>query len=535
MRLQLFRTQGERRFKSFLLLEIGMLHIQLHLVEAAKNPISTKLLREERPAPGEGMNLIQMVRNILDTDTAVRDLAIVINTPAIHHQLLSIPQMSKEERQKVLQFELRQASSLREEQEKISFWSAGKIKEQDVVREQVLCAELSQSIIDGLIASAQERNFRLIGFTSYAQMTSHLLKECPLDENQNAALLEVGEHEGSITLFHAKVWNMERHFIISGNGHSMENQSLSELDAEKLKLEVGRALQYFKQQVRNENIDKIFLFGSTRYANEIKALLEASFRHTAVPIICEGKRFSTNAVLEEGKEASQLFKVVHVAALYSDFGRYINFLPHDLNHEKHIKFRQWALAGSAIAGYLLMGSTAFLLNREAARISQCIQPEPPLSSYEQTSPPDQQVQQDRAFALASQKSDTWLRERHYLLAEFVRELATVSPAAIQITGLEVIGKGNGWQVKFDAEIRSSNGSQSQQLLLKFQKEIGRLTCLKQLAWGDVRLMDTDPAADSVNPKHSRNNVLTFTMSGALNQEIFAGKPKPSYPENTSGI
>lgn len=535
MSLQLFRKDGERRFKSFLLLEIGMLHTRLHLVEAAKNPICTTLLREESPAPGDGMNLMQMVRNILDMETAVRDLAIVINTPAIHHQLLSIPNMKKEERQKVLQFELRQASLLREEQEKISFWAAGKTKEQGVIREQVLCAELSQSIIDELIASAQERNFRLIGFTSYAQMTSHLLKECPLDGNQNAALLEVGEREGSITLFHAKVWNMERHFIISGNNPSMENQALSELDAEKLKLEVGRALQYFKQQVRNENIDRIFLFGSTRHANEIKTLLEASFRHSVVPIVCERKRFSVSNVLEEGKENSQLFNVVHVAALYSDFGRYINFLPHDLNHEKHIKFRQWVLVGSAVAGYLLMGSTAFLLNREASRIGKCIQPTPLLSVHEQTSPPDQQVQQDRAFALASQKSDNWLRERHYLLAELVRELAAVSPTEVQITGLEVTGKGNGWLVKFDAAIRSSNGSQSQQLLLKFQKEIGQLTCLKQLTWGDVRLTDTESAADFVNLKNSRNNILTFTMNGALNQEIFAGKTKPSYSNNTSGI
>jgi hypothetical protein len=534
MSLKLFRKNGERRFKSFLLLEIGMLHTRLHLVEAAKNPICTTLLREEFPAPGDGLHLMQMVRNILDTDTAVRELAIVINTPAIHHQLLSIPHMKKEERQRVLQFELKQASSLREEQEKISFWSAGKTKEQDVLREQVLCAELSQSIIDGLISAAQERNFQLIGFTSYAQMTSHLLKECPLESGQNAALLEVGEHEGSITLFHANVWNMERHFVISGNSQSMENQTLSELDAEKLKLEVGRALQYFKQQVRNENIDRIFLFGETRHTNEIKAILESSFRLSIVPIVCEGKRFSANDVPEKGTETPPLFKVVHIAALYSDFGRYINFLPHDLNHEKHVKFRQWALVGSAVAGYILMGSTAFLLNREASRISQCI-PVTPSLVHEQTSHPDQQVQQDRAFALASQKSENWLRERHYLLAEFVRELAVAFPSQIRITGLEVTGKGNGWQVKFDGEIRSSNGSQSQQLLLKFQEDIRSLTCLKQLTWGDVRLTDTESAGDSANLKNSRTNVLTFTMSGPLNQEIYAGKPKPSYSTNTSGI
>jgi hypothetical protein len=328
---------------------------------------------------------------------------------------------------------------------------------------------------------------------------------------------------------------MERHFIITGAGHSTESQALSEIDAEKLKLEVGRALQYFKQQVRNENIDRIFLFGATRHANEIKMLLESSFRISVVPIVREGKRFFASDASEEGKENLPLFNVVHVAALYSDFQRYIDFLPHELHHEKYVRYRQFALASFAVAGYLFMGGAAFLLNREASRISQCIQPAPPSSVLEQTSLSDQQVQQDRTFALASNKSDAWLRERHYLLAELVRELAVASPPQIQITGLEVTGKGDGWQVKLNAEIRSSNGSQSQQLLLKFQEDISGLPCLKQLTWENVRLEDTESSADLVNSKNSRNNLLTFTMRGALNQKILAGKPKPSYSKNSSGI
>jgi hypothetical protein len=205
MSLQLFRTNGERRSKPFVLLEISMLYTRLYLVEAAKNPICTTLLREECPAPGEGMNPMQLVRSILDTDTTVRDLAIVINTPAIHHRLLSIPLMKKEERQKVLHYEIKPSAASNEEQGKISFWSAGKIKEQDVVREQVLCAELNQAMVDGLVAAAREKNFQLIGFTSYAQMTSHLFKECPLDGSHNVALLDVSDHEGSITLFHSDI------------------------------------------------------------------------------------------------------------------------------------------------------------------------------------------------------------------------------------------------------------------------------------------------------------------------------------------
>jgi hypothetical protein len=536
MNIRLFHTKGERRSQPFVLLEIGMLYTRLHYVEAAKNPVCTTLLREECPAPGEGMNLMQMVRNVLNTDTAVRDLAIVINTPAIHHQLLSIPYMRKESRQKVLQFEVKQSSSQREEQGKISFWSAGKMKEQGATREQVLCAELNQSIVDGLMAAAREKNFQLIGLTSYAQMASHLLKECPSDDGHNVALLEVSEHEGSITLFHANVWNMERHFLITSTGQSMESQTLCESDAEKLRLEIGRALQYFKQQVRNENIDCIYLFGSTRYAEDIKRLLETHFRLSVVPILRDRKRFFLSEVPEERTENLPLFQVVHIAALYSEFEHYIDFLPHDSHRDKYVKLRRLTMTGCAVASYLLMGIAAFLLNREASRIPQSFQSiAPPLLTQEQAHSFIQQTQQDRSFALATQKSDSWLRERHYLLAELVRELAIAFPPQMRAAGLEVIGKGDGWQVKIDMEIRGTDGSQSQQLLLKFQEESRTLPCLKQLTWGDVRLADTNSSDDSAYLKNPRNSLLTFTMKGVLNQQIIAGKSKPSISANPSHI
>ena len=62
----------------------------------------------------------------------------------------------------------------------------------------------------------QEMKFNLIGFTSHAQMASHLLKECRGGNKLNIALLEVGDREGSLTLFQSNIWNMERHFLIGG-------------------------------------------------------------------------------------------------------------------------------------------------------------------------------------------------------------------------------------------------------------------------------------------------------------------------------
>jgi hypothetical protein len=525
MKHRIFHLSQERRPKPFVLLEIGMLHLRLQAIHAEKDPVRIAVLREEFLTPGESAHLLDMVRNMLEVDTEIRDLAIVINSSAIRHQILSIPPMSKAERQKVLQMDMKTSSPLRESPGTFSFWSAGKIKDQDTVREQVLCAEINQTLADGLIAAARNRNFKVIGFTTYAQMASQLLKECRLEGSQNIALLEASDREGSITLFHSNIWNMDRHFLLGGALLASPEQNLSELDAEKLKLEIGRALQYFKQQVRSENISQIFLFGATRHAASIKRLLEASFRIPVVPIVLERKRFAFNEMAEAGAEAAPLYEIAHASALHAHFERYINFLPLELHGEEHFKIRQLSLAGSAVALYALMGGVAFMMNQEASRISARIQATaqiPP--AHAQTIKHERELQISRGFALATEQSEDWLRHRHHLLAELARELASAAPPQMRITGLEVTGKGEDWLVKLDAEIRSPNGSRSQKLLLQFQDKMRKLSCLKQLTWGDVQLTDSASPSDSGESELSPASVLSFTMSGSLNRQTPSGKP-----------
>jgi len=519
MKHNLFRTTQERRSKPFLMLEIGMLHIRLHLIDAAKDPIRITVLREESMTPGDGSHFPDMIRRVLDVNTEVRDLALVLNAPSVRHQILSIPHMSRAERQRVLQLEMRNSSHLKEAPGVFSCWSAGKIKDPDTVREQVLCAEVSQSAADNLIAAAREKNFKLIGFTSYAQMASHILKECRIEGVHNIALLDAGDREGSITLFHSNIWNMERHFLLGGASASSDSQELSEFDAEKLKLEVGRALQYFKQQVRSENISQILLMGSSTRTAAIKALLESSFRISVVPVVLERKWIASDPGAGKDEKEPRLFDIAHATALYANFERYINFLPSELHGEEHFKTRRWILAASAAALYMLLGSVAFMMHQEASRIRARGQTTLPPASVQGTAlQQKQEIQTLRSFALAAEQSDEWLRRKHSLLAALARDLASAAPPQMRITGLEATAKGESWRVAVNAEIRSPNGSNSQKLLLGFQDPMQRLACLKQLAWSDVQVTDGEPPADSADFEGSPGSLLTFTMTGILRKD-----------------
>ncbi len=519
MKHKLFHLHQERHSKPFLLLEIGMLHLRLHAIDARRNPIGVTTLREELLTPGDMPLLLETVKNVLDTDSTVRDLAIVMNSPAIHHQIIGLPHLRAAEQQKVLQHEMKISSALGETPRILSHWFAGKIKEPDTTGEYVLCAEMNQAIANDLIETVREKKFELIGFTSHAQMVSHLLKECRMDGNLNVALLEVNDREGSITLFRSNIWNMDRYFLIGGFNTPSDSQDPAEMDAEKLKLEVGRALQYFKQQVRNENISQIFLFGATDHAITIQKLLESSFQIPVTPLVLEEKTFAAKDPVVHREGVLPLYGIAHAAALHAHFNKYISFLPPGWHDKKHSKLRQLSLAGSAIVFYALLGGLTHVLNQEAAKITAREQRSTPTPlMHANATQQELQLQASRTFALATEQSDAWLRGRHHIVAELARELAGAVPSQMRIIMLEVTEKGDAWQVKIQAEIRSPNGSRSQQLFLKFQEQIHHLSCLKHLTWEEVQLTDSSSIqpADLDDPGTITQNLLTFSMRGMLN-------------------
>ncbi len=516
MKHRLSHLFQQRNSKPFLLLEIGMLHLRLHAIDAGRDPIRITKLREEILTPGDMPLLLEAVRKILNLDSEVRDLAIVMNSPLIRHQVLSIPHLSAADRKKVLQQEMKHSLESGETPGMISHWSLGKTKEQNAVKEHVLCAELNRPAADNLIAAAQEMKFNLIGFTSHAQMASHLLKECRGENKLNIALLEVGDREGSITLIQSNVWNMERHFLISGAGVSSDPKTLSAADSEKLTLEVSRAIQYFKQKVRSESINHIFLYGTSPQAAAIKTLLESSFRIPVSLLTQRAKTFASPNAEQGRDEVLPLYTIAHAAALYAHFEKYICFLPPEWHEGKHAKSRQMALVAAAVVFYALLGGVVYLLNREAAKIAKITAREQSGTQIAlldvNTAQPNQQLQISRRFALATERSDSWLRDKHRIVAELARELAVSTPPQMRITTLEVTEKGNAWEVKLQAEICSSNGSSSQQLFLRFQDQMRQQACLKHLSWGEVRLADSESMQppDLEESWATTRNLLTFT-------------------------
>jgi hypothetical protein len=507
----------ERRLKPYLLLEISVLRLRLYSIDTSLNPIGINLLNEEPLQPGDVSVLIGTIKKILSTETVIRDLAIVLNSPMIHHQIIEIPPLNASRREKVLEMEVRNASTSNETPGAVSYWSFGKIKGPETVKEYVLCSILSPAIAEAMPAAVQEKDFNWIGFTSHAQIAIHLLKESRPEKNANAALVEVNTDEGSVSLFHGNIWNMERHFLLGASGISANDTASGDLNLEKLKLEVGRALQYFKQQVRNENISQIFLYGTTDRSAGISQFLESSFKIPVTPLVLDKKIFSLK---DGGMEyaGSPLFTIPHTVALHADFKNYINFIPLEWQGKNRFKARGIALAGSALVLYALMGGFAYLFKQEAATIVSQEQTEARPDSTGSAAPVNmEQLQTDRQFARAADRSDHWQYDRNQILSELARELAGTVTDEMQVTALEVEGKTNGWLVTLDAEIRSSNGSRSQQLFLQFQDRMHRLSKLKQLEWKSALLADSlsPSSADSDTHTTDTKSLLTFTLHGIL--------------------
>ncbi len=493
-----------RRTQPFLILEIRTLSVRLHKVESTRNPIRVHLLNECILTPNDAPMLADKIRDILGTASEIRDIAIVMNSPVLRHQILGIPIMSATERQKVVPLEMKHSFDAWETAGTFSFWSAGKIKNDELAKEYVLCGELPRMAADELIAAISRQNYNVIGFTSHAQMVCHLLKDCSTEDNHNVALLEVNEHEGSVTLFHSNIWTMDRHFLIGRSGESESGISAG-LEIEKLRLEVGRALQYFKQQVRSENIGQIFLFGTTQEAGFIKSQLESYFQIPVIPIAKE----KTGAEAESAE--SILVDIPHVTARNTQFEKYINFLPAQWGMERQKRAKTAALACAAVLLYSVIGGVTYLLQKEVAIIDQAEKTQSPLlTNADQGSEQAKQIQSSRTFALATEQSYNWSSGRHKTIAELIREMASAAPSEMNISELEISEKGSSWQVKLKAEIRSSNGSRSQQLFLRFQDQMQRFPKLRQLAWSGVQLTDSTTVDETI-----AENLLTFSMQGTL--------------------
>jgi hypothetical protein len=499
----------EKHSRHFLLLELSMAKVRLYAVDAKHAPFGVTLVAKESVLPGDIAALVEAAKRVLGASSEIRDLAIVMNSPAIHHHIVAIPPVSSNEREKIVQLEMKRFSSPGETSGVVSFWPAGKIKEDGLIKEYVVGATMPRTLAEALISITQENKFNLIGFTSHPQIAAHLLKECRITDVSSVALVEVNESEGIITLFHSNIWNMGRQFLL-GNNAIQGAEKPAALDMDKLKLEVGRALQYFKQQVRNENISRIFLYGSTTQADTIKSLLESSFQIPVSLLTVDAKRFAITG-------NAQLFSVPHAVALHSNFEKYIDFLPSGWRRKKQIKIGKIAVAAAAATFYVMMAGVSYLFRQEANQIDKrekaSIQM---LQVPNEPAPTKQNLRNDRMFALATEQSADWNRRRHRILTGFARKLAGAMPTEMRIASMEATEKENAWLVTIEAEICSPNGSRSQDLFLRFQDRMRAQSGLNNLNWSEIQLADSLPA-DFVEDTsgYKPRNTLTFSMHGAI--------------------
>ncbi len=508
----------KRRAKSFLLLDIRMCRLRLYLINTQKSPIAVTLM-DEQPVVSHAFHaLLEKIRTILDRSLPTSNIAVVMNSPVIRHQMLCIPTVSAKERQKILTSEMRHSQPTAEDPPAItSFWSAGKIKGPEATQEYVLAAQLPCPLIDGLVAMMRDKNLKLIGFTSHAQVASLILRQYPPKGSRNVAMIEVDDREGSIILFHLNIWSMDRHFFFHSNASLQLNQ-------EKLKLEVGRTLQYFKQQIRNESIDHILIYGSTGHTSTIQQLLESSFNVPVVPALLDGQTFATEDQLDKPVKEPPLFGIPHAAALYSDFEKFISFIPQEFHAENRIKVRKLLVFGSAALFCVFLSGIAYLLNRQALYLRDAAEISPQVVTAIQDRA--QKLRADRGFAIAAELSDRWLHNKHLVLGALARELAAAAPPQLRITRLQITEKSSTWHIKLEAEIRSRNGSLSQQIFLKFQDQMNHLPHLKQLAWGNVQLADLNTLTqnDPAEPTTNTDNIMSFTMEGILSYHLKSNKP-----------
>ncbi len=503
----------------FLLLEIGLLSARLHCIEPNLKPIRIRQLGETPLEPGDFNSMLTALNRLLAPDLPCREIAIVIVSPSIHHQLVTLPPMKGSQREVVLRRELKRFETPLEEQEQLSFYSFGRWQEEDRLIEPILCAQIPKGLVQSILKTLRAKELHPIGFTSHAQMVCHLMREKLFSPGENTALVEVNSLEGCISLFRRGIWGMERRFLVGrsavDSAEAMSDQASGEMDEEKLLLEIGRTLQYFKQQYRNENISQIFLYGSTPRVEAVKALLSSAFSIPISLVVAAPDRFDIQAGPAEKRDGGPvLFNIPAVASLHSRFEKYIDFLPKETRAQPTQIKRSYLLAAAVIFFYGILGLIWFLVRQEADQLDRHAAAALPANAG--LSRPEthfQKLLEMRSQALGFLRASQWLDQKHHALGQLVRSLADMAPRELTITSFEAQEKSGGWQVNLRAEIAAPNGSLSQQLLQSFQSRLRQLSSLQPFQFSDIEIIDLETGEPGISS--NRKNHLTFSLRGLL--------------------
>jgi hypothetical protein len=513
-------SSSHRRNKPFLLLDARPLNLHLYSVEAQRDPIQLRLLTELAIVPRDMNSTLTAVSEVLSGDLPFREIAVVMNSPLIHHQLVSIPPIRGEERRRILQREMNRLGSPSKEENVSSFWSFGQQQEAGRVMERVLCAQMPRHLAEAIVEVLEQKNLQPIALTSHSQMVCHLMQDVDVGGVPNVALVEVNEWDGMITLFRAGVWTMERRFL-TGNpsGRLADIKAVQPTDLGQLLLEMGRAFQYFKQQFRNENIGRVLVYGSSHDIDDVCEALRTSFE-------LEVSRFTDNRNLFDMGPADAkdnhpggvpLYNIPCSVALHGRFEKYINFLPERLRMRGRATSKRLTVSTLGIVLYCWLGIVWWIVSREAARVVT----EPHLTSInlakdDKSAGQEQRLREQRSFTRAALQSQQWLCDKHAAVGALVRELAELVPDQMRFTSFQALEKSEGWEVNLHAEIRSPNGTRSQEILSAFRSHCRTARYLSQLSLSEVGIIDLDSiTAGPPIENPAKQNLLTFSLLGRL--------------------
>ncbi len=517
-------SSSHRRNRPFLLLDARPLNLHLYSVEAQRDPLKLRLLSELAIVPRDMSSTLTAIGEVLSGSLPFREIAVVMNSPLIHHQMVSIPSMHGEERRRALQREMNRAGSPNKEQAAFSFWSFGEQQEAGRVMEKVLCAQMSKHLAEAIVEVLEQKGLQPIGLTSHSQMVCHLMHDAEGGDVPNVALVEVNEWDGMITLFRAGVWTMERRFLTGNPSERLtDRENEQSTDLGQLLLEMGRAFQYFKQQFRNENIGRILAYGSSHNIQAVREALQTSF-DLQVSLFADNKTLfdmGTASAKENQPGAASLYSIPCSVALHGRFEEYIDFLPERLRERGRETNKRWVVGALGVVLYCFLGILWWVVSREAVRVTA----EPLFTSMigttnENSAEQEKHLIVQRIFTLAALQSQQWIRDKHEAVAALVQEFAAVVPDQMKINSFQALERGDGWEVKLEAEIRSLNGTLSQEVLTAFQSHCRTAPHLSKMRLSEVQISDIDaPSLESSPGKPAARNLIVFSMAGHLPHSV----------------
>lgn len=515
-----FPSSSHRRNKPFLLLDARPLNLHLYSVEAQRDPIKLNLLTEVAIVPRDMNATLKAIDEVLSGNLPSREIVVVMNSPLIHHQVVSIPPMRGDERRRVLQREMNRAVNSSKDQDVVSFWSFGKQPEAEHVVEKVLCAQMPRHLAEAIVEVLEQKNLQPIGLTSHSQMVCHLCQDADPVDPPNVALVEANDWDGMITLFRMGIWIMERRFLIGNpTGRLTDKDPKEPMDLGQLMLEMDRAFQYFKQQFRNENIGRILVYGASRYIDAVCEALRTSFDLPVSQFIDNKNLFVTvdSPTNASQSNAESLYSIPCSVALHGRFEEYIDFLPERLRKQGPATSNRRVVGTLAIVLYCWLGIIWWMVNREATRVTGESDLSPlKLTADNQPADGKAQLTEQRSFTLAALQSQRWLQDKHGAIGALVREIAEIAPDQMRITSFQALEKGEGWEVNLEAEIHSPNGTRSQEMLTAFRTRCKSSSHLSQLRLTGVEITDSESiSGENLLKNLERWNLLTFKMAGNL--------------------